>query len=121
MASGNGTWATRSYNAIKADPECENLRKVFNKQAGLKTGAELAVLAGTENATVNRILSGETRWPRHSTIAKIYAGMGHSYKAVPTTEVDYAHEIPIARQERKEYRAEMKKKKARSEKRRGYA
>jgi transcriptional regulator with XRE-family HTH domain len=115
MAKTNGhatrTWISRSYNFIDKDPECDVFRTLYQKQRIKES--DLAVLAGLAVTTVKNLFGGETRQPRHSTFAKMAGAMGKKYGLVDDHEVDYATEIPKAREERKEYRAAQRKKRER--------
>jgi transcriptional regulator with XRE-family HTH domain len=105
-------WLTRSYNFIDKDPECDVFRTLYQKQRIKES--DLAVLAGLSVTTVKRLFGGDTRSPRHSTFGKLAGAMGKKYGLVDDREPDYAAEIPIARQEYKAHRENLRKKRERA-------
>lgn len=111
----NGSWLTRSYNFIDKDPECDVMRSEYQKLHIRES--DLAVLAGLSVTTVKKMFGGETRRPLHSTFAKLAGAMGKRYVMADDHKVDYAAEIPIARQQYKAHKAELKYKRELAEKR----
>lgn len=118
MAKGNGgaLWLMRSYNFVNGkDPEIDVFRTLYQKQHIKET--DLAVLAGLSVSTVKNMFGGKTRRPHHSTFGKMATAMGKKYALMDDRKPDYENEIPIARQERREYYAMLRKKKERAEQR----
>lgn len=109
-------WLSRVYNVQDRDPEIERFEKMV-KQEHIKD-SDLAVLAGLASATVHKMFDGTTRMPRHSTFAKIAGAIGYKYDLVREQEPDYQHEIPKARQQFKDYRALLAKRRQQGESKR---
>lgn len=104
-------WLTRSYNFVDKDPEIDHFRTLFQKDR-IKE-ADLAVLAGLANSTVKNMFGGKTRKPQHATFAKMAGALGYKYKLERDDKPDYVNELPKAREERRAYREQLRKKKAR--------
>jgi transcriptional regulator with XRE-family HTH domain len=111
------SWLTRSYNFIDKDPECDVFRTLYQKQRIKES--DLAVLAGLSVSTVKKLFGGETRSPRHSTFGKLAGAMGQEYGLRPIREVDYAKEVPIAREEFKAHKERLKRARERAAKKNG--
>lgn len=105
-------WATRVYNSVERDPECDRYRGIFNKERIKES--DLAMLGGLATSTVKNLFSGKTRRPQHATFAKLAGAMGFRYSLVREEKPDYEAAIPQARGEFKAYKESMAKKKRRS-------
>lgn len=110
-------WLRRSYNFIDKDPEIDRFRTLWQKER-IKE-AELAVISGLASSTVGNMFGGKTRRPQHATFAKMAGAMGFKYELVRDERPDYGKEIPKARLQFKDYKAEAAKKRARQGKRNG--
>jgi hypothetical protein len=119
MAKGNGStpksWLIRSYNFQGRDPECDRFQTLYQKEH-LKED-DLAALAGLATSTVKNLFDGTTRAPRHATFAKLATAMGHTYSLTRALTPNYEVEIPKAKEQRKEYRVYLRKKKERAARR----
>ena len=105
-------WLTRSYNFIDKDPEIDRFRTLWQKEH-IKE-ADLAVLSGLAGSTVNNMFGGVTRQPRHSTFAKMAGALGYKYELVRDGDApNYEKEIPKAREQFKDHKTALAKKKAR--------
>lgn len=114
MAKGS-LWLTRSYNFIDKDPECDRFRTLWQKERIKET--DLAVLAGLSSSTVKNMFGGQTRRPQHATFAKMAGALGYKYDLVRDETPDYGKEIPKAREQYKEHKAALAKKRDRAKKR----
>lgn len=103
----NGGWLTRSYNFIDKDPEIDKFRTIYQNEHIKES--DLAVLAGLSASTVRNMFGGETRRPQHATFAKMAGAMGYHYGLTRDDEAkpDYKKEIPKAREQFKEHRAQL--------------
>lgn len=108
-------WLTRSYNFIDKDPECDRFRTLYQKERIKES--DLAVLAGLAVTTVKNMFGGQTRRPQHATFAKMAGAMGYKYDLVRDDAPNYEKEIPKAREQFKDYRVTLQKKRARAERR----
>jgi hypothetical protein len=115
MAKGNGSWLLRSYNFRGRDPEADRMQSLYQEQH-IKED-DLAALAGLATATVKHFFDGTTKKAQFSTYQKLAHAMGKHYELTGDLVPNYAREIPKAKEERKQYRAYLKEKKARAEKR----
>ena len=104
-------WLTRSYNFVDKDPECDRFRTLWQK-VKIKE-SDLAVVAGLASATVKNMFGGKTRRPQHLTFAKLAGALGKRYDLVDDHEVNYVREIPKAREQYKDYKAALEKKRRR--------
>ena len=111
------SWLTRSYNFIDKDPAIDEFRTIWQKDRIKET--DLAVLAGLSPSTVKNMFGGQTRKPQHATFAKMAGAMGYEYKLARDEKPDYIELLPEARQQRREYREYLRKKKERAEARAG--
>jgi len=77
--------------------------------------SDLAVIAGCAKATVTRMFDGTTRRPLHATFAKLAGGMNFKYELVRDDDQrpNYVREIPKAREQYKDYKAALEKKRRR--------
>jgi len=114
MAKGilNLRW---SFNFIEKDPEIDKFRTLYQKQR-IKED-DLAAIAGLATTTVKNMFGGHTRRPQHLTYSKLAAAMGHEYGLIEVQRPDYEAEIAVAKQERKEHRLAMKKRREKAERR----
>jgi len=112
MAKGGSLWLNRSYNYIDKDPECDRFRTLWQKERIKEV--DLAVLAGLSPSTVKNMFGGQTRRPQHATFAKMAGALGYKYDLVREDTPNYDKEIPKAREEFKLYKANLAKKRARS-------
>lgn len=119
MAKGNGgtMWLTRSFNFVDKDPEIDVIRTLYQKQRIREN--ELAVLAGLSASTVKNMFGGKTRRPQHLTYCKLAGAMGKRYAMTDDHVVDYAVEIPVAKEQFKAHKARLKKARERADKRAG--
>jgi len=108
-------WLTRSYNFVKKDPEIDRFRTIWQKD-GIKE-SDLAALAGLGVGTVKKIFGGDTKSPRHSTFAKMAAAMGYEYGLTREMKPNYETEIPKAREEFREHKEMLRKKREKAAKR----
>ncbi|HEX3338462.1 MAG TPA: helix-turn-helix transcriptional regulator [Pseudolabrys sp.] len=116
MAKVNGSlWLKRSYNFVDKDPECDVFRTLYQKQRIKET--DLAVLAGLSVSTVKNLFGGKTRRPQHATFAKMAGAMGKKYGLVDDHDPDYKNQIPVAREQFKAHREDLRKKREREERR----
>ncbi len=104
-------WLHRSYNNVEKDPEIDRFRTLWQKDH-IKE-ADLAVLAGLANTTVNNMFGGKTVQPRHATFAKMAAALGYKYELSRDDKPNYEKELPKAREQRLAYRKQLAKKKGR--------
>lgn len=114
----NGSaWLVRSYNFVDKDPEVDRFRTLWQKER-IKE-ADLAVLAGLAPATVHNMFGGETRQPRHSTFAKMAGALGYKYELHRDDgkAPNYEREIPKAREQYKEHKKQLARRKRRAAKR----
>lgn len=116
MARGS-MWLTRSYNFIDKDPEIDKFRTMFQKERKLFREGDLAVLAGLSTSTVKNMFGGKTSKPQHATFAKMAAAMGYEYGLSREKEPDYDKELPKAREQFKEHKAALARKRERAKKR----
>src|SRR5262245_28718507 len=112
MAKGNGgtMWLKRSFNFVDKDPEIDVFRTLYQKQR-IKED-DLAALAGCSTSTVKNMFGGKTKRPQHVTYTKLAHAMGHEYALTLNLAPNYETEIPIAKEQRKQYRAYLAKKRA---------
>lgn len=110
-------WLTRSYNFIDKDPECDRFRTLYQKEHIKES--DLAVLAGLAVTTVKNMFGGLTRRPQHATFAKMAGAMGYKYDLVRDDDKkpNYDREIPKAREQFKDHRAILAKKRERQQRR----
>lgn len=106
-------WLTRSYNFIDKDPECDVFRTLYQKQRIKES--DLAVLAGLSVSTVKNMFGGQTRSPQHKTFAKLAGAMGCEYGLNQIKKPDYEKEIPKAREQFRDYKALLAKRRARQQ------
>jgi transcriptional regulator with XRE-family HTH domain len=105
-------WLTRSYNFIDKDPECDHFRTIFQREHIKES--DLAVLAGLSKSTVTNMFGGKTRRPLHSTFAKMAGAMKYKYSLVRDTDApNYVREIPKAREQYNDHRANLQRKRRR--------
>lgn len=104
-------WLTRSYNFVDKDPECDRFRTLWQKEHIKES--DLAVLSGLASSTVANMFGGKTRRPQHATFAKMAGALGYKYDLVRDHEVNYVREIPKAREQYKDYKAALEKKRRR--------
>lgn len=109
----NGGWLTRSYNFIDKDPEIDVFRTKWQKEHIKES--DLAMLAGLSISTVKNMFGGETRRPQHATFAKMAGAMGYKYGLTreDDSRPNYEKEIPKAREQYKEHKAALEKKRKR--------
>jgi transcriptional regulator with XRE-family HTH domain len=120
MAKSNGhgsMWLTRSYNFIDKDPEIDKFRTIYQKEH-IKED-DLAALAGLSTSTVRNMFGGQTSRPQHATFAKMASAMNYEYglQRGSAKAPDYEVEVPKAKEERKQYRIALRKKRERAERR----
>lgn len=108
-------WLRRSYNFIDKDPEIDRFRTLWQRDRIKQS--DLAVLAGLHTATVNNMFGGKTRRPQHATFAKMAGALGYKYDLVRDDKPNYEKEIPKAREQFKEYRVLLARKRERQQKR----
>ena len=115
MAKGNGgtMWLRRSFNFVDKDPEIDKFRTLYQKTR-IKED-DLAALAGLSTSTVKNMFGGKTRRPQHVTYMKLAGALGKEYAIVDSRDPDFDKEIPRAKEQRKEYRIWLTKKKQRKE------
>lgn len=106
-------WLSRSYNNIDRDPECDRFRALWQKEK--ISESDLAVIAGCAKATVSRMFDGTTRRPLHATFAKLAGGMNFKYELTRQAPPNYIREVPKAREQYREYRAMLERKRRRQE------
>jgi transcriptional regulator with XRE-family HTH domain len=104
-------WMSRSYNCIDKNPEIDVFRTLYQR-IHIKED-DLAAIAGLTTSTVSNMFGGKTRDPRHSTFAKLAGAMGKKYGLVDDHEINYAKEVPKAKEQRKLYRLTLARKRER--------
>jgi len=104
-------WLTRSYNFVDKDPECDRFRTLWQKERIKES--DLAVLSGLASSTVANMFGGKTRRPQHATFAKMAGALGYKYDLVRDQTPNYVREIPKAREQYKDYKAALEKKRRR--------
>jgi len=112
-AMGHNTgrlWMSRVYNDLDRDPECDRFMSILAKEK--QKYSDVAALTGLAVTTVTNLAEGKTRYARHSTFAKLAAGLNFKYTLQRDEKPDYEIEIPKARQERKTYYDYLKKKRS---------
>ena len=85
-------------------------RRIFTRRKERLKETDLAVLAGLAGSTVKNMFGGKTRRPAHTTFSKMAGALGYKYDLVHEATPDYESEIPKAREEFKQYRAQKAKK-----------
>lgn len=111
-SNAGNSWLTRSYNFVDKDPEIDRFRTLWQKDRIKET--DLAVLAGLSPSTVKNMFGGETKRPQHATFAKMAGALGYKYTLAREEKPDYIELLPVAREQRREYREYLKKKKERA-------
>lgn len=114
-ARGGSLWLTRSYNHIDKNPEIDVFRTLYQR-IHIKED-DLAAIAGLATSTVTNMFGGKTMDPRHSTFAKLAGAMGKKYGLVDDHDINYAKEVPKAKEQRKLYRLTLARKRERAERR----
>jgi len=104
-------WLTRSYNFVDKDPECDRFRTLWQKEHIKES--DLAVLSGLASSTVANMFGGKTRRPQHATFAKMAGALGYKYDLVRDQAPNYVREIPKAREQYKDYKAALERKRRR--------
>lgn len=114
MAKGGILRLRWSYNNVDKDPEIDVFRTIYQKEH-IKED-DLAAMAGLATSTVKNLFGGQTRKPQHLTYHKLAAAMNYKYglQRNDNERPDYEREVPKAKEERKEYRATLRKKKERA-------
>jgi transcriptional regulator with XRE-family HTH domain len=110
-------WLKRSQRDLDHDPQIDEMKTLWRKEH-LKE-RDFALLAGLSVQTVHKMFSNQTKRPQFLTYSKMARAMGHTYTLMPDHKVDYEAEIPKARDELREYQAELKKKRERATKKKG--
>ena len=106
-------WLRRSYHIVDRNPEIAIAQKLIQRECKLKE-ADLAVIAGLAGSTVKNMFSeGKTIDPKHSTFAKLYGAIGYKYAAVPDHKVNFEKELPMAKEQFKNYKKTLAKRKTR--------
>lgn len=108
-------WLTRSYNFIDKDPEIDRFRTFWQKEH-IKEN-DLAVLAGLSESTVHNMFGGKTRRPQHATFAKMAGALGYKYDLVRDHAPDYGKEIPQAKEQFRDHKALLARRREREERR----
>jgi transcriptional regulator with XRE-family HTH domain len=108
-------WLTRSSRDVDHDPEIDKFKTVF--QGERLREKDLAVLAGVHVATVNKLFSGETKRPRHTTYAALAKAMGHEYTLSRVLKPVYKDELPQAYAEFKAHQELLKRQRDREARR----
>lgn len=114
MAKGGILRLRWSYNNVDKDPECDVFRTIYQKEH-IKED-DLAAIAGLATSTVKNLFGGQTRKPQHLTYAKLANAMGYKYglQRGDNERPDYEKEIPKAKDERRDYRERLRKKRERA-------
>ena len=103
-------WLMRSWHYIDRDPEIDRFQTLWRKERLKET--DLAMLSGLSGSTVKNMFSaGKTRRPAHTTFSKMANALGYKYDLVQDATPDFESEIPNAREEYKQYRAQRANKK----------
>jgi DNA-binding Xre family transcriptional regulator len=110
-------WLKRSRRDLDHDPQIDTMKTLW-QQERLKE-KDFAVLAGLSPQTVHKMFDGQTKRPQFLTYQKMATAMGHKYVLAPDHKVDYAAEIPKARDEFKEHLAALKKAREKAAKKNG--
>jgi transcriptional regulator with XRE-family HTH domain len=99
-SNGHGSlWLTRSFNFVDKDPAIDELRTAFQDERKLFREADLAIIAGCSPSTVKAMFGGKTARPQHLTLCKLAGALGKRYALSDDHKVDYAKELPLAKQQ----------------------
>ena len=109
----NGRWRIQ-FRLKEQDPEVGVFRTLF-REHGIKED-DWAALAGVSTSTVHNMMSGKTRRPQHLSLTKLAHALGCSYELNQGPTPRYEVEIPIAKDQRKKYRAFLAQKRAKENK-----
>jgi transcriptional regulator with XRE-family HTH domain len=104
-------WLQRSYNFVNKNPKVDALRTAW--QGEHITEDQLAALAGCAKSTVKNLFGGKTISPQYNTLVKLAGAMGKKFELVDDRKPDYEKEIPVAIEQRKEYRRYLQRKRER--------
>lgn len=66
-----------NYNFIDKDPVCDELRTVIQDSPYAHNLKALAADSGVSYGTINRMIYGDTRNPRNSTVEALFRTCGH--------------------------------------------
>lgn len=103
----------RWYPMPKKDPVIDKLRTIVQDEGFTGKGAlqRLSLLSGVSATTYDNMFNGETRLPRHSTIAATINSMGYKEVFVRDRDkkIDREAEIERAIEERRKQRLKQKK------------
>src|SRR5215831_10047009 len=102
-------WLQRKYSWVER--ESEGIVKILDDSK--LDNKDTAALAGLNKQTVDRLRSGETINPKHSTLAKILEAHGCKYTVEQVRTPNYAAKVPEALEEYKEYRRWLKRRRDR--------
>jgi transcriptional regulator with XRE-family HTH domain len=117
-SNGHGSlWLTRSFNFVDKDPAIDELRTAFQDERKLFREADLAVIAGCSPSTVKNMFGGKTARPQHLTLCKLAGALGKRYALADDHKVDYAKELPQAKEEYKAHKEKLRKAREREERR----
>jgi hypothetical protein len=109
-------WMKRSQRLIDHDPEIDRFKTLWRDEH-LKE-SDFAMLAGLSVQTVHKMFTtNETKRPQGLTYRKMATAMGYEYTLTRQLVPPYEKDIPKAREEYKEYQAELRKKRERAARR----
>lgn len=102
----------RTYHFVNKDPVCDELANLVDSVGlrGKKHTGKIAILATCAKATVDGILYGETRKPRHDTVMSIATALGFQRTwSLVGTKWNLEEELAKAREFIKKQKALMAK------------
>lgn len=103
----------RTYNFRDKDPVCDELANLVDAAGlrGRKNIGKVATLASLAHGTVDGILYGETKKPRHDTVMSIGTAMGFERKWVASDAKSWnlEEQLELAKAWRKKERERMAK------------
>lgn len=98
MARGFTT-TYRTYNWTRKNPVIDKVRTILQDEGlySKKKRNMLHQLSGVAVATYDGWFDGDTKDPKHTTIAATITALGYEEKFVKTEQVDYESELLVAR------------------------
>jgi transcriptional regulator with XRE-family HTH domain len=103
----------RTYRFIEKDPVIDKMRTLVQDEGLYKNLQAVHEISGVSAATLHNWFHGDTRQPRHSTIAAVASSLGYEEQFVKARDIDIETERKLgAAWLRREEVPEEKKKKA---------
>src|SRR5438046_2072308 len=112
MANNIRGWMKRSWRSLDHDPEIDRFKTLWREEH-LKE-SDFAMLAGLSVQTVHKMFDNQTKRPQGLTYRKMAIAMGYSYTLTRDLVPVYEKEIPKARAEFKEHKAQLAKKRGKT-------